>query len=298
MKAGLFCLSLGGACFIFVLPQPLLDGYNREEGCSHVGWWMHRSIGAFYQPWETDVLKVAGNNIFEGNKYSWRSWSANVLQTPDEVHAAFASLGVVGKRIVKIHAIGMAYNLRDDMVEESVYSYAKALSYEERGGVDPLEWRDGNAFIPCQAEIDEPLIIFLEDGDRFEIDFSEGSSVRMSKNAIPPDIQPGINDNNFDANRLFAACLENVLAGIEVESTDEYPEFTGAHDMTLEESGVYISKIHLPMTNGNRLSFEPYYDYGLVYLTDSYGNPLKMPVDEIKQLVVSRSAKQLLVGTD
>ena len=56
------------------------------------------------------MLKVNGINVFENNEFSWHAWSADVLQTPQEVYDAFDALGVVGKKIVSIRAIGLDYN--------------------------------------------------------------------------------------------------------------------------------------------------------------------------------------------
>ena len=230
------------------------------------------------------MLKVHGNNIFENNIFSWKSWSADVFQTPSEVREAFKKMELVGRSIVNIRAIGRAYNLDIDSIASVLYNNSKD---KDNFVFDEDNWHTYSAKYPCFAELDEPVIIFLDNYDRVEIDFSEGSSVRMSKNCLPADIIAGICQNNFDAAKLFSGCIGEQILGFNIESTDEFPDFTGSHGMDLSEDyDEYIDAISIRLSNYKRIRFCPFFDYGDVYLCDNSGKPLEISLSDLKKCLL------------
>jgi hypothetical protein len=227
------------------------------------------------------MLKVNGNNIFENNTYSWQSWSADVLQIPSEVFTAFNNMELVGKKIANIRAVGRAYNLNTDSILSTLYNN---LINKDNFIFDEENWQNIPATYPCTAQLDEPIIFFLDNSDRLEIDFSEGSSVRMSKNCLPSDIIAGTCDNNFDASKLFANCIGEQIIGLDVESTDEFPDFTGSYGIDLsEEYDEYIAAICIHLSNFKMIRFSPFFDYGDVCLCDNHGKHLEVTLSELKQ---------------
>jgi hypothetical protein len=207
------------------------------------------------------MLKGPGNDIFENDIFDWYSWSADILQSPEEARNRFNSLNLRGKIISDITSVGYAYNLEEYRLAENCHRF---------------------------AEIDHPMVISFDDGDRLEIEFSEGSSVRISKNCLPKGIKPSIIFKNFDAARLFSPCLGQELVDIEVTTTDTYPEFTGSFGMTLdEEKSDYIETVILLLSHGLKLKFEAFYDYGWVTATDEMGAPLKINFKDLKQALLN-----------
>lgn len=232
------------------------------------------------------ALKVGGNNEFTDNTYSWHSWSPDVLQSPEEVYAAFEACNFVGRRISGFKAVSLAYNLREELIEETVYRYACDLSPEELNGVDPHDWHDPAMPHPCIVELDEPFIIIFEGGDRLDMDFSEASSVRMGKNTIPLDVRPGINYNNFHAERFFSCCIGESLLGIHVEVTPELRNFTGSYGMDIDENrDNYIASLDLLLSSGKRLVFKPFFDYSEVWAEDATGKMLTIGLGVVESSV-------------
>lgn len=234
------------------------------------------------------MLKSNGKNVFENNEFDWHSWSADVLQTPQEVYEAFDALNVVGKKIVSIRAIGLGYNLREERIEDHIFSKVME-SGQECPEFDSTNWHMLPLSFPRYAVLDEPLLIILDDGSRLELDFSEGSSVRISKNCIPTDIKPGINANNFNAEKLFSCCIGADIMSLHVDCTDEFPCFTGSYGISLvDDQKKYIERIVLQLTNGTQLRLEAFCDYGEIVATDDTGKALYLGFADLREVVTEK----------
>lgn len=230
------------------------------------------------------MLKVNGTNVFENNEFSWYAWSADVLQTPQEVYDAFDSLGVTGKKIVSIRAIGLGYNLREERIEDHILSKTRE-SGQKSPVYDSTNWYTLPMTFPRYAILDEPLLIIFDDGSRLEIDFFEGSSVRISKNCIPVDIKAGVNTNNFDAAKLFSCCIGASIVAFHVEIVEECPCFTGSHGITIEdEQLIYVDRIDFRLINGTQLRFNAMYDYGEIVATDATGKILELSFADLREV--------------
>ena len=213
------------------------------------------------------MLKVYGRDIFENNVFSWESWSADVLQMPNEVRDAFDRLNLCGNIISNIAAVGYVYNL---------------AQYRLADDDDSWLYKD-EAIFPCCIIIDEPMIISLRNGDRLEIEFSDASSVRISKNCLPHNIVPGTNANNVDVAKLFSCCLSETIVGLEIKSTDKYPWGTGSHGIILAEGkDEYIESVNILLSNAKKLKFEDRYDYCCVTVTNEAGEPLDVSFADVK----------------
>ena len=213
------------------------------------------------------MRKSSGNNIFENNVFSWDAWSADILQTPRELREAMNSLNLPGNIISSIKAVGYAYT----------------LGQYEPADKDTWSSEDKAAFVSRHAEIDEPLIISFSNGDRLEIDFSYGSTVRISKNCLPLNIKHCVNSNNFDAAKLFSSCLGEMIMGFEIMTTDRCPLFSGPDRETLEEErDDYIESMYILLSNAKKLKFEAHYDYGWVTAMDEANVPLKISFADLK----------------
>ena len=235
------------------------------------------------------MIKVDGNDVFEDNRFWGKSWSADILQTTEEVRRAFEELEIVGRTVTHIRAIGLAYCLRCEWLDEWRYHYAARLTDEQRGGVEPEDWYDGAALYPRAVEIDEPVIITFDNGDRLEIDFSYDCCVRMSKNCFPPDIEHGINYNNFDANRLFSCFIGSTVTGLETEvdraGPNILPYFVRGTDTT-EAGDEFIGALSIVFADASRLRFEcSVVGFGYISAVDSNERTLELPFKELKELL-------------
>lgn len=196
------------------------------------------------------MIKINGNDVFKDNKFDWYSWSADVLQSPAELREAFDKLNLIGKRIVDLLAIGDEFSGAD--YDGSGKSHILSVS----------SW--------------QPFIFVFDDGDRLEIDFSEMTSVRMSMNCFPPELEdieplPDI----IDGKRFIAPCMGSKIIGMDICVWDECPgfRFTGSYDITLNPNQEnYIGNFDLLLDNGLKIRFEAHFDDGYIYIFDANGN--------------------------
>lgn len=228
------------------------------------------------------MIKTSGDNHFPENKFDFWTWSAPVLQTPEEVVAKFRELKLIGRTIEDICAVGYNYDFTDDCY----YDIFKAIHQGDDKELAALKF-------PCFAMIDEPLLIRFEDGDVLGIDFSEGSSVRMELNTLPWDIRPTINSRNFVARRMFKEVLGRKIIDASITASLNEPTFTGSHGLSLEEQDTYVRRLAFVCSAddsaGKRpvyvnLVFEACFDYGDVYLKDG-SELLYLPGTDLKEVM-------------
>ncbi len=196
--------------------------------------------------------------MFNENAFSWEKWNVPVLQSPDETKEYINNLGLIGKKIKSIKAIGLCYNLVENNIEDAVYS----LTNDEKSS--DFENISEDTELYRWVEVDEPIIIEFDDNDTLEIDFSEASSLKMSKNGLPKDITWGINRNNADLNIVFSNCIGAKIQDIVVLTTTEdiLENFTGSHGIELPDFDEYVTDIVMVLDNNQTLNFYAWFDYG------------------------------------
>ncbi|MCQ2253164.1 MAG: hypothetical protein MJZ61_06925, partial [Bacteroidales bacterium] len=116
------------------------------------------------------------------------------------------------------------------------------------------------------VQIDEPFILYFEDGDRLDILYSEGSTVKVSMNTLRDDLISGINPNIvINPDDYFSEIHDRQITGIEIQRSNEYPEFTHSHGLDLDENqDEFIERILIYLSDGYVLDLSNFYDYGYV----------------------------------
>ena len=210
----------------------------------------------------------------EERKYNFSSWDVPIIQKPEELMTKLKELEVKGRKIKAIKCIGLCYNLSEDNIEDVAYEY-----YKENGSEDferKLDYKNIPLDTPYirYVEIDEPIIIYLDNGDRLEIDYSEASSLKIGKNTLPKDLQFGINPPNADVNIIFSNCLEKSIIGYKIETSDElYDDFTGSHGISMPvNQKSYISNFKIYLEDNLYIEFSSFYDYGEVEIYEGSNN--------------------------
>lgn len=234
------------------------------------------------------IRKKHAMNLFQDNTFDWHWWAADIYQTPAELREAFEKLPLVGKHIVDMCSIGGAHNMYGYDLAWKLQIQAERSGVAERFGADPCFYYDPEFTIPRKVQIDEPFVIVFDDGNRLEIDFSEGSSVSLSMNYIPADILPcrgRLIDRDFDAKKYFSPCIGKKLLGFYVKTTSERPDFTGSYGISLDENATeYIMYFDLLLEN-MKIRFEAYLDYGKITLLNENENPVKITFRELDDCV-------------
>ena len=191
-------------------------------------------------------------------EFDWYKWNEKIIQKPEELNEKLRELNIFNKQIKKIKTPSFIYNCEF--------------------GIQEKEQQD------CLIEIDRPLIIIFEDKNHLEIDFSEASSLKVGFNSLPNDID--CSKCQIDLNKYFSECIENKIIDFNILTTKEYDEldFTGSYGIKDPyEQTSFIKKLKLILPNNLTMSFEPYYDYGQVFLEDEKGIIKQITYDKIKE---------------
>lgn len=143
-----------------------------------------------------------GSNKFSDGQFDFYEWSAPVFQDPKDLKEELDVYKLIGRKIKSMRFVGHCYNLTRDGIDELI------LNSMETRGIDIKQYDEGIIYvlpelddldqklpITCSyAMIDEPIIINFEDNyGNLEIDYSEGSTVKLGSDCIPEGIKPGIN---------------------------------------------------------------------------------------------------------
>ena len=199
-------------------------------------------------------------------EFNFREWNVPLIQEPNELMKRLKELGIKGKKIKSIRCVGLCYNLSEDMIEDHAYGYyekEKIENYEELSNYENIL---PDTPFTRYVEIDEPIIIYFDNGDRLEIDFSEASNVKIGKNTLPEDIDFLLNGPNADMNIVFSNCIGGTIKGFEVIMSDElYSDYTGS--LGTKEPGIqssYILQFRILLEEGAYMEFNNFYDYGEV----------------------------------
>lgn len=217
-------------------------------------------------------------------KFDFNDWEVPFIQEPNTLMNRLNELDLIGRKIVSIRCVGRCYNLGEDEIEDRAYVF-----YKEQEVKNPEEKSDYNnisdeTLFLRYVQIDEPIVFYLDNGSRVEIDFSEASSVKIGKNSLPDNIEYGCNTPNADANVIFSSCLNNTILGFEVVMANKLSEdFTGSHGIVMPTNqDSYISSFRICLEGYRFIEFNNFFDYGEVCIKDII-EISKLPWKELKK---------------
>lgn len=159
-----------------------------------------------------------GNDDFKNNTFDKYRWSANTYETPEEILACLHGLGIYGKRISRVSAIGahIDHSLGD-------WQYTSLRALEKAGIISDYDIYDGWVELRdgCRKSIDdcfdlmknvaanrvvrlcEPLLIIFEDSNVLELLPSAPLGLRIGYNTLPKEMRNGANRAEYDIGGLF-----------------------------------------------------------------------------------------------
>lgn len=196
--------------------------------------------------------------------YNFEEWKVSVIHEPNELMKKLKELKLIGKKIKSIRCVGLCYNLTEDIIEDHAYGY-----YEKKG-LENYEQLSNFDNIPLDTpfdryvEIDEPIIIYFEDGDRLEVDYSEASYLKIGKNSLPIDIEYSTNCPNADMNIVFSNCIGSTITGFKVGMLDDIPSDNTGLRSDFKKQDSFISGFRIYLDNCIYLEFDSWHDYGIV----------------------------------
>ena len=195
-------------------------------------------------------------NIPEDVEFDLQKWSACSCNDADEFARIMDRFGIVGRQIVGVELLGLDHLHTREMIEAGV-----DLAYDQIAKETSFD---------REAVIDEPLKIELDDGRTFEILVEQYDEYRVSMDALPFWVVPGVGSPNIVGNDLFAPCLGKVIRNIEIEKRKNSQD-EGCRDLPNEgRSG--ISRLILRFDDGTGLDIHGcWLEYCSVSCTDADG---------------------------
>ncbi len=224
-----------------------------------------------------------GHDNFKNFSFSLREWSAKPLYFAEDVTTILNDLHLQGRKIKRMKAIGLGYNLREDYLEDAAYRSLeeKGLSEEEMLELSKYENINPETPIYLYAEMDEPFLIEFEDGDIFEILAWDEQTFFVAMNTLPDPLKPGINPNNFNASKLFPRCLGKTIVDFELTKKESCCDFYGN---LFHEDGRRMEvpcEVRLILNDGTRIVFSGQFDYFYIDLKDENGETCTAPFREV-----------------
>ena len=181
-------------------------------------------------------------------KFEFNKWDVELIQDPIRLMNKLKELNIKDKTIKNIRILGFV-----DKIGNSPYDIENVENDKQDNYLRKLI-------------IDDPVIIEFTDGDRLEIDYTEGSSIKIGLNSLPKNIV-GNTFDQVDGSIFFSNCINKKIVGFSVEMEDgEHSfDFTGSYGIELDdEQEFYIVNFRLILTECYSLLFNSHYDYGVV----------------------------------
>ena len=196
--------------------------------------------------------------------YNFEEWDVLAIHEPNELMKKLKKLDLIGKKIKSIRCLGLCYNLREDMIEDQAYGYYESKNVKDYEKLSNYSNISLDTPFDRYVEIDEPIIIYFEDGDRLEIDYSNASYLKIGKNSLPINIECGINYPNVDMNKVFSNCIGSLITGFKVSMLDDIPGDNAGVYFDVEKQDSFISGFRIYLDDGVYLEFDSQFDYGIV----------------------------------
>lgn len=212
----------------------------------------------------------------------WK-WRVPLIQDPNYLEAYIAEMDIIGEEVKSVGKMGIGFSAEDNLIE---YLY---ISKQKTEGA----WND-KMYFPRWLEIDEPFFVEFESGNRIEIDFSEGSSLKLGKNSIGSHVKSYMGERyDIEPNVMFSLILGQQLIRVDIDRTEDsfLLNFTGSRSIMMPKGKEFITGIRFVFDNGYQLYFYPEYDYGEVEMLDSKGNTALIYWKELKNGVTREFAE-------
>lgn len=194
-----------------------------------------------------NLENLGGNDNFVNDKFDAKEWSAPIIQEPQVLKEYLDASGIVGSTIKEIA-----------IVNTGLYSNT---------GIELNYIDDTNFYID---DLLQPIIIITDKGN-FEIDFSESSTIFLSKDSIPKTMYTSNLD--FDINKTFISLKGKKIIDFIIKEQDflkaDY-DFTNSYDIGLDsKQKSYIKELIFIIENNKKLIFINDFDNGVLYLLDA-----------------------------
>ena len=200
------------------------------------------------------LKNLGGSDNFKNDEYDAIEWSAPIIQGPRILKEYLDASGIVGSTIKEIAIVHQNYSV-----------YDRDIFY--------LKNEINNNF--CIQCILEPVVIITDKGC-YEFDFSESSTVRLTKDCLKPCMYAFENNlevEKLDLRKTFSSLNGKQIIKFAIKEHDfdhADDDFTGSYGIRLDDGQEsYIKELIFFTSDNRKLVFINDYDDGLLYLLDT-----------------------------
>ena len=214
-------------------------------------------------------------------QYRFNDLNVDLIQDPYDLLSILKAIKLKGKVIKNIKIVGHCYDIIETFEE---------IVYEKLGDEKIIVemFKDDYEF-DREIEYDDPIIFEFEDGDKFEIDYGEGSSLKLGINSLPENIECGCNNHNLDGNIMFSNIIGHKILGFEVGMQDDFEltyDFTGSYGIKEPKNQkAYISFLRIILNNGLSIYFSNDFDYGYMSVKE-WNETSKIKWKDVKKGII------------
>ncbi len=256
-----------------------------------------------------------GKNDFRNNMFDKYRWSANTYETSEEIIACLRELGVFGKTVKGISAIGaitayapgtwkrMAVDVLRDAGIITGYKrkhlpFRRIVTLND-GSVHDLEDRFDllkNVSIERKARLYEPLLILFEDGDVLELLPCAPKGLRIGFNSLPKNMCDGLNRREYDVGALFDPLVSGSnFSEVEIRSSVEKTTYSNWREEKVRKRNVYCIYFYSASASGwLHLDELQSSEYDLSFIT--YSSLEKIKCSELADLIPESHQETILEG--
>ena len=155
------------------------------------------------------MFTFGGNNNFK-DRFDFYEWSAPYYENSDEVFTALNKIGLKGKTLTAINAIGA---INESIGNGLYWTITDSGVTLDNNWMESYEHLD-KVRVPWSIELCEPIQLVFDDGTTVEILPIEDGGARIGVNTIPVGLVNGLNPSEVDATSFFGELIGHKLDNI------------------------------------------------------------------------------------
>lgn len=229
-----------------------------------------------------------GAQGFMSREFSKHEWAAPAIQEADIFKKYCHHLGLMGATIEEITTVGFGVGPIDG------YSISHFCTHkrhpENKTSIDVDACLCGVDHVNLIMNWYLCPIVLVTDKGKFEIDFTESSTVYMGKDSIPTHYY-GASEEELEqeylAKELFSGLQGDTVVDclIDEQTFEEAAcEFTGACNMTLPYGLTsYIKNITFCLESGRKIRLSTFWNNGMIEVLDKEDRYVQIPADHLKR---------------
>ncbi len=198
------------------------------------------------------------------NRFNNHEWPAKLLSFQN-LKEMLSEEKYCDAKIKRIRTIGEAFNFKDEDYQRSFHFGLETIGVDWYGDFSIYEKYKDEKVVPLKVTLGEPVIIEFDNGINLEL-MPEKDGFLVAENTIPNDIIDGINNNNYDYEKIFSSVVGERITDVSYSKKSAKP-FQGDFIPVRHNSPIFSIRLE----NGRALFFindnwdNAYFYFGIMH---------------------------------